>query len=177
MYSLEPPRWGGSNEYPQSMFWAEIWKISEFFFCFVFFYPKIMFTSVNPSFTIYTWGLSGSKLYRRVFVMTTDQKNSLKGIGHVLIIDQWNFGLCILVLIDVHVSSAPAFAQIKLWVGGFKMSRMSLEDESRSGRPFEHDTLGHKALHCHLNTFPLPHFLTSASDQKWRPGIFLKLGN
>ena len=30
-YSLEPPRWGGSNEYPQSMFWAEIWKISEFF--------------------------------------------------------------------------------------------------------------------------------------------------
>ena len=30
-YSLEPPRRGGSNEYPQSMFWAEIWKISEFF--------------------------------------------------------------------------------------------------------------------------------------------------
>ena len=30
-YSLEPPRRGGSNEYAQSMFWAEIWKISEFF--------------------------------------------------------------------------------------------------------------------------------------------------
>ena len=30
-YSLEPPRWGGSNKYPQSMFCAEIWKISEFF--------------------------------------------------------------------------------------------------------------------------------------------------
>ena len=30
-YSLEPPRWGGSNEYPQSIFLAEIWKISEFF--------------------------------------------------------------------------------------------------------------------------------------------------
>ena len=34
-YTLEPPRWGGgSNEYPQypqSMFWAEIWKISDFF--------------------------------------------------------------------------------------------------------------------------------------------------
>ena len=29
-YSLEPPRRGGSNEYPQSMFWAEIWKISQF---------------------------------------------------------------------------------------------------------------------------------------------------
>ena len=25
-YSLEPPRRGGSNGYPQSMFWAEIWK-------------------------------------------------------------------------------------------------------------------------------------------------------
>ena len=30
-YSLEPPRRDGSNEYPQSMFWAEIWKMSEFF--------------------------------------------------------------------------------------------------------------------------------------------------
>ena len=29
--SLEPSRRGGSNEYPQSMFWAETWKISEFF--------------------------------------------------------------------------------------------------------------------------------------------------
>ena len=31
VYSLEPPRRGGSNEYPQSMFWAEIWRISEIF--------------------------------------------------------------------------------------------------------------------------------------------------
>ena len=30
-YLLEPPHWGSSNEYPQSMFWAEIWKISEVF--------------------------------------------------------------------------------------------------------------------------------------------------
>ena len=37
-YSLEPPRQGSSNEYPQSMFWAEIRKIS--------------YTPVNPSFTI-----------------------------------------------------------------------------------------------------------------------------
>ena len=29
-YSLEPPRRGGSNEYPQSMFCAEIWKNLEF---------------------------------------------------------------------------------------------------------------------------------------------------
>ena len=37
-YLLEPPRRGGSNEYPQSMFSAEI--------------RKIMYTPVNPSFTI-----------------------------------------------------------------------------------------------------------------------------
>ena len=37
-YSLEPPRQGGSNEYSQSMFWAEI--------------RKIMYTPINPSFTI-----------------------------------------------------------------------------------------------------------------------------
>ena len=54
-YSLEPPRRGGSNEYPQSMFWAEI--------------RKIMYTPVNPSFIIQKWGLWGSKLYRHVFVM------------------------------------------------------------------------------------------------------------
>ena len=37
-YSLEPPRRGGSNEYPHPMFWGEIIKIT--------------FTPVNPSFTI-----------------------------------------------------------------------------------------------------------------------------
>ena len=37
-YSLEPPRRGGSNEYPQSMFCAEI--------------RKIMYTPGNPSFTV-----------------------------------------------------------------------------------------------------------------------------
>ena len=40
-YSLELPRRGGSYEYPQSVFWAEIWKISEFFiwkFSFFFFF-------------------------------------------------------------------------------------------------------------------------------------------
>ena len=37
-YLLEPPHRGGSNEYPQSMFWAEI--------------RKIMYTPVNPSFTV-----------------------------------------------------------------------------------------------------------------------------
>ena len=37
-YSLEPPRRGGSNEYPHSMFYAII--------------RKIMYTPVNPSSTI-----------------------------------------------------------------------------------------------------------------------------
>ena len=37
-YSLEPPRRGGSNEYPQSMLFSKI--------------RKIMYTPVNPSFTI-----------------------------------------------------------------------------------------------------------------------------
>ena len=37
-YSLEPPRRGGSNEYPQCMFCAEI--------------IKILFTPVNPNFTV-----------------------------------------------------------------------------------------------------------------------------
>ena len=35
---LEPHRWGGSNKYPQSVFWAEI--------------RKLMHTPVNPSFTV-----------------------------------------------------------------------------------------------------------------------------
>ena len=37
-YSLEPPRRGGSNVYPQTMFFNKVWKI--------------MHTPVNPSFTI-----------------------------------------------------------------------------------------------------------------------------
>ena len=49
-YFLELPRWGGSNEYLQPMFWAEKWKISEFlsedysFFVFVFFCSEIFNT-------------------------------------------------------------------------------------------------------------------------------------
>ena len=38
VYSLEPPQLGGSNEYPQSMFLRKI--------------RKIMYTPVNPSFTV-----------------------------------------------------------------------------------------------------------------------------
>ena len=53
-YSLELPRGGSSNEYPQSMFWAEIWKISQFFL-------SENFKFLEEKFSIY--------LNRRVFVM------------------------------------------------------------------------------------------------------------
>ena len=54
-YSLEPPRRGGSNEYPQSMFLGRNKKNNE--------YP------CKPQFYYIKWGLRGWKLYRRVFVM------------------------------------------------------------------------------------------------------------
>ena len=38
-------------------------------------------------------------------------------------------------LTNVYDSSAPSYAQVKFWVGEFKRSRMSLEDETRSGLP------------------------------------------
>ena len=38
-------------------------------------------------------------------------------------------------LTNVYGSSAPSYAQVKFWVGEFKCSRTSLEDETRSGCP------------------------------------------
>ena len=38
-------------------------------------------------------------------------------------------------LTNVYGSSAPSYVQVKFWVGEFKRSRTSLEDETRSGRP------------------------------------------
>ena len=37
-YSLEPPHRGSSNEYPQSMFWAEIRKKNPNFYLKIFFF-------------------------------------------------------------------------------------------------------------------------------------------
>ena len=54
-YSLEPPRQGGSNEYPQFMFLSRNKKNN--------IYP------CKPQFYYIKWGLRGSKLYRYVFVM------------------------------------------------------------------------------------------------------------
>ena len=54
-YSLEPPRRGGSNEYPQSMFLSRNKKNNV--------YP------CKPQFYYIKVGLRGSDLYRHVFVM------------------------------------------------------------------------------------------------------------
>ena len=57
-YSLEPPQWGHSYEYTQSMFWAEIWKISEFLSeNFQFLVVKFSIYLNRPVFvmTIFTW--------------------------------------------------------------------------------------------------------------------------
>ena len=62
--SLVPPRRGGSNEYPQSMFWAEIWKISKFL--------SENFKFLEVKFSIY--------FNRRVFVM---KSNSLINLCQV----------------------------------------------------------------------------------------------
>ena len=56
-YSFEPSHRGGSNEYPYSMFWAEIWKISEFL--------SENFQFLAVIFSIY--------LNRRVFVMNRSE--------------------------------------------------------------------------------------------------------
>ena len=55
-YTLEPPRRGGSNEYPQSMFWSNN--------------KKNRYTPANPSLTIYKWGSRGYTFHGHVFLMT-----------------------------------------------------------------------------------------------------------
>ena len=65
-YSLEPPRRGGSNEYPQSMFLSRNKKNNV--------YP------CKPQFYYIKVRLKGSKLYRYVFVMNTEF-NLLTGLN------------------------------------------------------------------------------------------------
>ena len=54
-YTLEPPQRGGSNEYPQSMFWSKN--------------KKNMYTRVNPTFSIQKWGVRGCSLHGHVILM------------------------------------------------------------------------------------------------------------
>ena len=46
-YSLEPPQQGGSNEYHQSMFWAEIRKKNVYPCKHQFYYIKVRFKGVK----------------------------------------------------------------------------------------------------------------------------------
>ena len=46
---------GGSKEYPESMFKSKN--------------KKLMYTPVNPSFTILKWGVRGSSFHRHVIMM------------------------------------------------------------------------------------------------------------
>ena len=61
-YSLEPPRRSGSKGYPQSRFWAEIWKMSEFL--------SETFQILVVKFTMY--------LNRRIFLMPPDENTICK---------------------------------------------------------------------------------------------------
>ena len=55
-YSLEPPRRGGYNEYTQSMFWAEIQKISVFIWKFSFLEVKFSIYLNRCVFVMYITG-------------------------------------------------------------------------------------------------------------------------
>ena len=52
-YTLELPRRGGSNEYPQSMFWSKN--------------KKNRYTPANPSFCLYKSGVQGGILFMDMF--------------------------------------------------------------------------------------------------------------
>ena len=52
-YTLEPPRRGGSNEYPQSMFWSKNKKNRNTPAYPSFFYIKVGFKGVDASWTCF----------------------------------------------------------------------------------------------------------------------------
>ena len=69
-YTLEPPRWGGSNEYPQSMFLSRNKKNNVYTCKTQFEYKKV--------------GLRGSNLYRYFFVMIWAVVVRICNKGHFL---------------------------------------------------------------------------------------------
>ena len=71
-YTLEPPRRGGSNEYPQSMFWSKN--------------KKNKYSPPYPSFPILKWGSRGYSLHGHVFVM-----NSAESLQRCIIIKLYIF--------------------------------------------------------------------------------------
>ena len=72
--SLEPPRRGGSNKYPQSMFLSRNKKINV--------YP------CKPQFYYIKVGFKGSKLYRHVLVMSQYEIGSTKHAGPRSLVDR-----------------------------------------------------------------------------------------
>ena len=66
-YTLEPPQRGGSNEYPQSMFFSKN--------------KKIKYIPVHTSFTIQKWGVRGYKSHGHVILMS--QKVLLKFLTYL----------------------------------------------------------------------------------------------
>ena len=54
-YTIEPPRRGGSNEYPQYMFWSKN--------------KKNRYTPAYHNFAISKWGLRGYTFHGHVFLM------------------------------------------------------------------------------------------------------------
>ena len=61
VYTFEPHRRGGSNEYPQSMFWS---KNNE----------KYVYTC-KPHFYNIKWGMMGYTLYGHVFLMSSNVRS------------------------------------------------------------------------------------------------------
>ena len=112
-YTLEPSRRSGSNEYPQSMSWVEIWKMAEFL-------------SENFQFLV----LKFSKyLNMRVFVMHDKIWRHRYDAGHCQKISPIS---CISNWWQLAVTQAGVKRHVAYWEGP-KYSRLSL---SRSPRDF-----------------------------------------
>ena len=96
-YSLEPPRRGGSNEYPQSLFWVGIWKLPEFFL-------SENFLSLVVKFLIY--------LNRHVFVMQGFDRVKLVWIPSIRFLFCWSFLSSPLAFFLVHQLSEQNYAVV-----------------------------------------------------------------
>ena len=80
-YSLEPPLRGGSNEYPQSMFWGEAVLTSTHNLCFEQKYEKYQnFLSENFHFLVVKFSVY---LNRRVFVMLHNFSLTVRSLAKV----------------------------------------------------------------------------------------------
>ena len=103
-YSLEPPRRGGSNEYPQFMFSSRNKKFNV--------YP------CKPQFYYIKVGFEGSKLYRYVFVMYSSNRILDRRIVVCLIrVVFWVDSHCfVVILIDLRVDETMKYIVQFFWV-------------------------------------------------------------